>query len=125
MMQYSSKPFRIWAAAESTRAWYHRLPCNTRPRGRRHWPSANDEIVLTRSFSGLNNVTVGDRIEVVSVPQEPMLAVVGEVVDIDVGSADLSSQHGWVLKAAVPTLTAKDSSFYLMDYRFATDPTSS
>ncbi|MDQ6721170.1 MAG: FtsX-like permease family protein [Candidatus Dormibacteraeota bacterium] len=88
------------------------------------WPRANDEIVLTRSFSELNRVSVGDGIKVVSVQQEPTLTVVGEVVDIDEGSADLSSQHAWVLKAAVPALTAKDSAFYLMDYRFATDPTS-
>jgi putative ABC transport system permease protein len=90
-----------------------------------HWPSSNDEIVLTRSFSELNNVSIGDRIKVVSVLQEPTLTVVGEVVDIDEGSADLSSQHAWVLRAAVPPLTAKDTSFYVMDYRFPTDPTSS
>jgi putative ABC transport system permease protein len=89
------------------------------------WPSANDEIVLTRSFSELNKVSVGDRIKVVSVAQEPTLLVVGEVVDIDEGSADLSSQHAWVLRAAVPALTAPGTSFYVMDYRFATDPTSS
>jgi putative ABC transport system permease protein len=90
-----------------------------------HWPSANDEIVLTRSFSELNKVSVGDRIKVVSVPQEPTLTVVGEVIDIDEGSADLSSQHAWVLGAAVPALTTTDTSFYVMDYRFANDPTSS
>jgi putative ABC transport system permease protein len=89
------------------------------------WPSADDEIVLTRSFSELNHVSVGDRIKVVSVPQEPMLTVVGEVVDIDEGSADLSSQHAWVLGTAVPALTTKASSFYVMDYRFSVDPTSS
>src|ERR1700730_5824268 len=89
------------------------------------WPSASDEIVLTRSFSELNNVSIGARIKVVSVPLEPTLTVVGQVVDIDEGSADLSSQHAWVMKAAVPALTAKDTAFYLMDYRFATDPTSS
>src|SRR6266852_2785805 len=89
------------------------------------WAEANDEIVLTRSFSELYKVSIGDRIKVVSVPTAPTLTVVGEVVDIDEGSADLSSQHAWVLKAAVPALTAPDLSFYLMDYRFPTDPTSS
>src|ERR1700674_3424612 len=89
------------------------------------WPSANDEIVLTRSFSELNNILVGDRIKVVSVPTEPTLTVVGQVVDIDEGSADLSSQHAWVLKAAVPALTAPGTSFYVMDYRFVSDPTAS
>jgi putative ABC transport system permease protein len=89
------------------------------------WPTTNDEIVLTRSFSELNGVSVGDRIKVVSVAQEPTLAVVGQVVDIDEGSADLSSQHAWVLKGAVPALTAPGTSFYLMDYRFASDPSAS
>jgi putative ABC transport system permease protein len=89
------------------------------------WANANDEIVLTRSFSELNHVSIGDRIKVVSVPQEPTLTVVGDVVAIDEGSADLSSQHAWVLGAAVPALTSQDSSFYVMDYRFASDPTSS
>ncbi len=88
------------------------------------WPRANDEIALTRSFSERYRVSVGDRIKVVSVPSAPTLTVVGEVVDIDEGSADLSGQHAWVLKAAVPALTTPDLSFYMMDYRFSTDPTS-
>jgi putative ABC transport system permease protein len=88
------------------------------------WPQANGEIVLTRSFSELNHIAVGDRLKVTSVAQTPLLTVVGQVVDIDEGSADLSSQRAWVLAAAVPALTAPDSSFYLMDYRFARDPTS-
>ncbi len=88
------------------------------------WPLANDEIVLTRSFSELNKISVGDRIKVTSVAATPTLTVVGEAVDIDEGSADLSSQHAWVLPAALPALSTPDSAFYLMDYRFATDPTS-
>ena len=87
------------------------------------WPVANDEIVLTRSFSELRKVAMGARVKVTSVPQTPMLTVVGLVVDIDEGSADLSSQRAWVLKAAMPALTAPDSSAYLMDYRFAHNPT--
>jgi len=89
-----------------------------------HWPSNGSEIALTRSFSDLNHISIGDRLKVVSVTQEPVLTVAAEVVDIDEGSADLSSQHAWVLTSAIPALTAKDSSFYLMDYRFANDPTS-
>ena len=87
------------------------------------WPVANDEIVLTRSFSELRKVALGARVKVTSVPQTPMLTVVGLVVDIDEGSADLSSQRVWALKAAMPALTTPDSSAYLMDYRFAHDPT--
>ena len=87
------------------------------------WPVANDEIVLTRSFSELNKISVGDRLKVTSVAQTPTLTVVGEVVDIDEGSADLSSQRAWMLPAALPALSTPDSSFYLMDYRFPSDPT--
>ncbi|HEX7263409.1 MAG TPA: FtsX-like permease family protein [Candidatus Dormibacteraeota bacterium] len=89
------------------------------------WARANDEIVLTRSFSELNKISVGDQIKVVSAPTTTMLTVVGEVVDIDEGSADLSSQHAWVTTAAMPALTTPDLSYYLMIYRFPTDPTSS
>ena len=89
------------------------------------WPLAHDEIVLTRSFSELNKISVGDRIKVTSVAQTPTLTVVGEVVDIDEGSADLSSQRAWMLPAALPALATADSSFLLMDYRFSGDPTSS
>ena len=90
------------------------------------WARANDEIVLTRSFAELNKLSVGDKIKVVSVVGQPTLTVVGEVVDIDEGSADLSSpQHAWVLEAAEPALTTPGFSYYLMDYRFPSDPTSS
>ena len=89
------------------------------------WARANDEIVLTRSFSELHKISVGDQIKVVSAPSTTMLTVVGEVVDIDEGSADLSSQHAWVLTAAMPALTTPELSYYLMIYRFPTDPTSS
>ena len=88
------------------------------------WARSNDEIVLTRSFAELNKVSIGDRVKVVSVAQTPTLTVVGEVVDIDEGSADLSSQHAWVPAAAVLALSTPDSTYYLMDYRFAGDPTS-
>jgi putative ABC transport system permease protein len=88
------------------------------------WARANDEIVLTRSFAELNHVAIGDHLKVTSVPETPTLTVVGQVVDIDEGSADLSSQHAWVLSSAVPALTTQDSSFYLMVYRFSSDPSS-
>jgi putative ABC transport system permease protein len=89
-----------------------------------HWPSSATEIALTRSFADLNHISVGDRLKVVSVPQEPLLTVVAEVVDIDELRADVGGvQHAWVPDAAIASLTAKDASF-LMDYRFASDPTS-
>jgi putative ABC transport system permease protein len=90
-----------------------------------HWPTSNTEIALTRSFAELNKISVGQRIKVVSIAQQPVLTVAAEVVDIDEGSADLSSQHAWVPRSAIPALTVKNSLYYLMDYRFATDPSSS
>jgi putative ABC transport system permease protein len=90
-----------------------------------HWPSSGSEIALTRSFADLNHISIGDRLKVLSVPQEPVLTVVAEVVDIDELRADVGGvQHAWVLDAALPPLTAKDAPVYLMDYRFASDPTS-
>ena len=92
-----------------------------------HWPVSNGELVLTRSFAELNHISVGDPVKVVSVAQKPVLTVAAEVVDIDEGSADLSSQHAWVLSSAIAALTptTPQSSFYKMDYRFAADPSSS
>ena len=89
------------------------------------WPSRATEIALTRSFADLNRISIGDKLKVVSVPQEPVLTVVAEVVDIDELRADVGGvQHAWVLGTAIAPLTAKDASSYLMDYRFAGDPTS-
>src|ERR1700686_3309348 len=90
-----------------------------------HWPSSATEIALTRSFADLNHISIGQRLKVVSVPQEPVLTVVAEVVDIDELRADVGGvQHAWVLSPAIAPLIAKDASVYLMHYRFASDPTS-
>ncbi len=89
------------------------------------WPRANDEIALTRSFTDLNGLSIGQRLRAVSVPQEPVFTFVAEVVDIDEGSADLSSQNAWVSKSAVAALQNPNQTSYKMVYRFATDPTSS
>jgi putative ABC transport system permease protein len=88
------------------------------------WPAGGNEIALTRSFADLNHISIGDRLKVVSVPQEPVLTVAAEVVDIDEVRADVGSQHAWVLGSAIVPLTVKDTSRYLVDYRFAKDPTS-
>ncbi|MBO0684433.1 MAG: ABC transporter permease, partial [Candidatus Dormibacteraeota bacterium] len=89
-----------------------------------HWPRSDSEIAVTRSWADLNRVSVGDRLKVVSVPQVPVFTVAAEVVDIDEGSADLSSQSSWVLAGAVAQLEVPGQNFYKMDYRFASDPTS-
>lgn len=90
-----------------------------------HWPRSDREIAVTRSWADLNRVSVGDHLTVVSVPQVPVFTVAAEVVDIDEGSADLSSQSSWVLTGAVAELQVPGQNFYKMDYRFASDPTSS
>jgi len=46
------------------------------------------------------------------------------VVDIDEVRADVGGQRAWVLGSAIGPLTTKDSAFSMMDYRFASDPTS-
>ena len=87
------------------------------------WPAGDNEIALTRSFADLNHFSVGDRLKVVSVPQEPVLTVAAEVVDIDEVRADVGGQRAWVLSSAMAALTTKTTSSYLMVYRFASDPT--
>jgi putative ABC transport system permease protein len=89
-----------------------------------HWTARDDEIALTQSFANLNHISVGDRLKVVSVPQKPVLTVVAEVVDIDEVRADVGGQRAWVLASAIGPLTTAASSFSMVDYRFATDPTS-
>ena len=90
-----------------------------------HWPVSNTEIAITRSFGDLNQIAIGNRLKVVSVAQEPVLTVVAEVVDIDELRADVGGvQHAWVLGSAIGPLTANGASSYLMEYRFASDPTS-
>src|SRR5207302_9229187 len=88
------------------------------------WPVGDDEIAVTRSFADLSHVSVGETIKVVSVADEPELKVAGEVIDIDQVRADISAQRAWVRTSAIDRLTAKGSGYYLMNYRFASDPTS-
>lgn len=87
------------------------------------WPASDSEIALTRSFTDLNHISLGDRLKVVSVPREPVLTVTGEVVDIDEAQASITNQRAWVLTSAIAGVSAKETSAYLMDYRFDGDPT--
>lgn len=88
------------------------------------WPAAGNEIALTRSFVEVNHVSLGDRLKVTSVPDEPVFTVVAEVVDIDEARADIASdQEAWVVESALPALIGQGSSSYQMNYRFASDPT--
>src|SRR4029077_16872238 len=89
------------------------------------WPSSGSEIALTQSFVDLNHLSIGDRLRILSVPEEPILTVVGVVVDIDELRADVGGQqHAWVIESAFSSLTTKGASYYKMDSRFAGDPTS-
>src|SRR5207248_2697553 len=88
------------------------------------WPAADDEMALALSYANLNHISVGDRIKVVSVQQEPVLTVVALVVDIDEARADVGAGRAWVLGSAIAPLTVESTSFSMMDYRFAGDPTS-
>lgn len=87
------------------------------------WASAPNEIVITKSFADLKGFGLSVLVKDVNVPSTPVLTVVGEVVDIDEGQADLSSQTAWVTTAAMPALAAKGQQGYLMTYRFAGSPT--
>src|SRR2546425_9944949 len=74
------------------------------------WPSSGTEIALTQSFVDLNHVVIGDKLKVLSVPQAPVLTVVGLVVDIDELRADVGGQqHAWVIESAFAPLTTKNS----------------
>lgn len=88
------------------------------------WPAADNEIALALSFANLNHIAVGDRLKVVSVAQQPVLTVAALVVDIDEARADVGAGRGWVLGSAIVPLTVQSTSFLMMDYRFARDPTS-
>ena len=87
------------------------------------WPANDSEIALTQSFADLNHMSIGDRVKVVSVPQEPQLTVAAKVFDIDEGSAAVTNQHSWMLSSAIAALTSPGSAYSFMDYRFAGDPT--
>jgi putative ABC transport system permease protein len=89
-----------------------------------HWPTTDHEIALTRSFSDLRKISIGDRLKDVSVPGKPVLTVVAQVVDIDEGDASLSGQNAWVLPSAVAGLGNSADFNYAMNYRFASDPSS-
>ena len=88
------------------------------------WPVGDDEIAVTRSFAELSHLSIGETIKVVSVADAPLLRVAGEVIDIDQVRADISAQRAWVRTSAIDRLTTRGGGYYLMNYRFASDPTS-
>jgi putative ABC transport system permease protein len=85
--------------------------------------SAAGEIVVTRSFADLKGIAVGDQIRAVNAPGKPMFHVVGEVIDVDEGSATSYSQSAWVIPEQVSALQQKP--FVVMGFRFTPAPTAS
>src|SRR2546428_3745375 len=69
--------------------------------------SAPGEIVVTRSFADLKGIAVGDQIRAVNAAGKPAFRVVGEVIDVDEGSASSYSQSAWVIPEAVAGLQQK------------------
>src|SRR5437899_1244159 len=82
--------------------------------------SAAGEIVITRSFADLKGVALGDRIRAVNAPGKPSFRVVGEVIDVDEGSATSYSQSAWVIPDEVTALQQKP--YAVMNYRFDPAP---
>src|SRR5947207_1841555 len=66
------------------------------------WPVSNDEIVLTRSFSELNKISVGDRLKVTSVAQTPSLTVGVAIVLIHQFNAKPIIQRTTILPSSAP-----------------------
>src|SRR5260221_6166015 len=60
------------------------------------WAAQPGEIVLTHSFAQSIGVSIGGHLTALSSADRPDLVVVGEVADIDEGSASLFSQFAWV-----------------------------
>lgn len=89
------------------------------------WANVPGEIVVTRSFAELVGLTLGDRLTVLDVVDKPALTIVGEVIDVDEGSADTSTQTVWVATSQFPSLVPPGRSGYKVGYRFASQPTES
>ena len=87
------------------------------------WASSAAEVVITKSFADLNGIALGTHVTDVNVAGTPQLQVVGEVVDIDEGQADLSTQTAFSTTSAFASLTPATSRGYVMLYRFAGSPT--
>ena len=87
------------------------------------WASSASEVVITKSFADLNGIALGAHVTDVNVAGTPQLQVVGEVVDIDEGQADLSTQTAFSTTRAFASLTPATSRGYVMLYRFAGSPT--
>ena len=87
------------------------------------WPSSDGEIAVTRSFANANNLSLGDRLTALSVPDKPALIVVGTAIDVDQGPAELATQSAWVVPSQVAALSDPDRPSYVVAYRFTADPT--
>src|SRR5262245_13537905 len=96
------------------------------------WVQAPGEIVITRTFARANRISLGDQLVSLHSADKPILAVVGEVVDISQTAlaSDYSSvqsisraQRAWVLPAQVSALASGTGLGYEMAYRYRSQPT--
>ena len=85
-----------------------------------HWVQGLGEIVIERSFAELVNVHIGDRLTALSSLDRPSLLVVGEAIDMDEGSAELTTPWVWVTEAQARALLPDPE--YKVVYRFASRP---
>lgn len=85
------------------------------------WVQGPGEMVITRSYAELVNLRLGDRLTAVASRDRPSLRVVGEVIDMDGGSAETTTPWVWVTEAQARALLPDPE--YKMVYRFADRPT--
>jgi putative ABC transport system permease protein len=85
------------------------------------WVQRPGEMVISSSYAELVNLHLGDRLTALASLDRPSLLIVGEVVDMDGGSAETTTPWVWVTDAQARALLPAPE--YKMVYRFADRPT--
>jgi putative ABC transport system permease protein len=78
-------------------------------------------MVISRSYSDLVNIHLGDRLTALASLDRPSLLIVGLAIDMDGGSAETTTPWVWVTEAQARALLPAPE--YKMVYRFADRPT--
>jgi putative ABC transport system permease protein len=89
------------------------------------WHQNPGEVVLTKSFADLRRIGIGDRVSITSItPGRPLIdfTVVGEVVDVDDGDANFTTQWSWMSEADVHRLAPDDAIGWRVPFRFDHSP---
>ena len=89
------------------------------------WSTSPGEMVITRSMAEFDGLRLGDRLVSLDVADKPALTIVGEVIDVDEGSADTSTAMVWVSTSQFSSLVPPGKSQYKIGYRFASPPSES